>query len=598
MVLKNVIKVNSYQDSVFLMSLANQARGLPGIQEVSAMMGTPQNRELLRHAGLLTSEGEAARPDDMIIALRAANEQDVDQALAQIQKWLDRRQAPQPAGEIGPPHTLGSALERMPGANVVLISLPGQYVRWEAQKALDEGRHVMIFSDNVSLRDEVELKAQAEQRGLLVMGPDCGTAILGGKALGFGNVVRRGTIGIVGASGTGIQEVSSLLDRMGHGVSHAIGLGGRDLSEEVQGASALKAIEILQADPQTESIVFVSKPPAPEVCLHIIEVLARSSKPCAVCFQGQVAGVKIPKSVLASPLLEGVAFQAMGFSGKLDQALTKIDGHIRQAGSLAEEEWSRLAEHQRFVRGLFSGGSLCAEAGVVLAGLTSDLFSNIHLPGVSPLKESAVSRAHTLIDLGADEFTVGVPHPMIDFTVRNQRLIQEAQDRQTAVILLDIVLGFGAHSDPAGAILPAILEGKRSAQKHGGYLSCVASICGTRGDPQDFDKQREKLVRNGVVVMPSMAQASRFAMAVARRNLGKWSWPEKADSMVAAEKPAEGQKSPSVRNLLDVPLQVINMGLPSFAESLNRQEVAVLHVDWRPPAGGDPRLLEVLRKLR
>jgi FdrA protein len=269
--------------------------------------------------------------------------------------------------------------------------------------------------------------------------------------------------------------------------------------------------------------------------------------------------------------------------------------------SRARQEWSRLAEEQRYVRGLFSGGSLCAETAVVLAENLPDLHCNIRMPGVSYLEEAASSRAHTLVDLGADEFTIGVPHPMIDFTVRNQRLIREAQDPQTAVVLLDIVLGYGAHSDPSGALLPAVLEGKRFIEQAGGYLCCVASICGTEGDPQSLEKQRERLEENGVVVLPTAAQAARFAALVARRGQGWdhiWVPPKYPDVSLPPDGPAKEKGSPSLAGLLGRPPKVINLGLPSFAESLTQQEVQVLHVDWRPPAGGDPRLLEVLRKLR
>ena len=601
MILKNVVRANSYVDSMFLMSLANRAQGLPGVPEVSAMMGTPQNKELLKRASLLTPEGEAAHPDDLIIALRAESEEVAQQALSQIQQWLAQRQPPKLAGEVSPPRTLGTALERMPAANLVLISLPGQYVRWEAQKALSRGRHVMVFSDHVSIEDEVELKAQAERSGLLVMGPDCGTAILGGKSLGFGNVVRHGAVGIVGASGTGIQEVSCLLHRQGLGVSQAIGVGSRDLSQQVKGASALRALMALEADPQTELVLFISKPPEPTVSAKILESLAHNRKPCVVCFLGEKDLLPPSGRLFFSPTLEGAALLAVALSPREFPAKIHLADEADVVLSRARREWFRLSEKQRYVRGLFSGGSLCAEAGVVLVDILPDLNCNLHLQGVSHLAEATSSRAHSLVDLGADEFTVGVPHPMIDFTVRNQRLIREAQDPQTAVVLLDIVLGYGAHPDPSGALLPAILEGKRLVEQRGGYLCCVASICGTDGDPQDVVKQKERLMENGVVVMPTAAQAARFAALVARRGQDVddiWVSLKPADISLPAEGLAKKRQSPILGDLLEGPPKVINLGLPSFAASLTQQEVQVLHVDWRPPAGGDPQLLDVLRKLR
>jgi FdrA protein len=601
MILKNVVMADSYADSVLLMSLANRAQGLPGVREVAAVMGTPQNKELLQRADLLTSEGETAHPDDLIIALRAQSEESAGQALSRIQQWLAQRQTPKPTGEVSPPRTLGTALERMPEANLVLISLPGQYVPWEAQKALNKGLNLMVFSDNVSVQDEVELKAQAERKGLLVMGPDCGTAILGGKALGFGNAIRQGAIGMVGASGTGIQEISSLLDQQGLGVSHAIGVGSRDLSQRVKGASTIRALTALEADPQTELIIFVSKPPDLIASTEVLNILAQSRKPCVVCFLGQKELSPSSGKLFFSPTLEGVVLLAAALSSRESPATVRFAAEADLVFSRARGEWSRLAEEQRYVRGLFSGGSLCAEAGVVLAEILADLHCNLQLPGVSHLEEATLSQAHSLVDLGADEFTIGVPHPMIDFTVRNQRLISEAQDPQTAVVLLDIVLGYGAHPDPSGALLPAILEGKRLAQKGGGYLSCVASICGTEGDHQDLEKQRERLEENGVVVMPTAAQAARFAALVARRGQGCDNiWVSLKPPAISHHVvgPVKRERLPTLGDLLGGPPRVINLGLPSFAESLAQQEVQVLHVDWRPPAGGDPQLLEVLRKLR
>jgi len=601
MVLRNVVKVNSYQDSVFLMSLANRAGKLPEVNDVSVMMATPQNKELLRRVDLLTPEGEGARPDDLLIALRAESEAGAQEALDQIQQWLAQQQVPKPVGEVSPPRTLGSALDRMPEANLVLISLPGQYVRWEAQKALEKGRHVMIFSDNVSIEDEVALKAQANRKDLLVMGPDCGTAILWGKSLGFGNVIRRGSIGLAGASGTGIQEVSSLLDRQGLGISQAIGVGSRDLTKEVKGTSTLQALQALEADSGTELVVFISKPPDEEASAQILKALTKGHKPCVACFLGHKGWSFPSERLFFSQTLEGAAVLAVALSQGSSSATITFAAETDLVLSKARWEWSRLGKGQCYVRGLFSGGSLCAEAGGILVELLPELCTNFHLPGVSHMEESSHSQGHSLVDLGADEFTLGVPHPMIDFTVRNRRLIQEAQDPETAVILLDIVLGYGAHSDPAGAVLPALLEGKKLVEERGGHLCCVASICGTEGDPQNLEKQREQLEKNGVVVMPTVAQAARFAALVARQGQDfdkVWLPVKLPDISPLARSPAKAKGSPTLGDLLEAPPRVINLGLSSFAQSLVQQEAQVVHVDWRPPAGGDPRLLEVLGKLR
>ena len=600
MILRTIVKPNRYADSVFLMSLASRAGQLEGIEEASALMGTPENKRLLAEADLLDAEGEKARPDDLIISLRADSEPSLQAAMELIEEWMAQRLTDIPSGEEQPPRTLDSALNRWPDAAVVLISVPGGYAFHEARTALRAGRHMMIFSDHVSVEDEVALKKQAAEAGLMVMGPDCGTALLDGKALGFGNVVRQGDIGIVGASGTGIQEVSTLLDRWGLGISQAIGLGSRDLSKAVGAAGALQAIKVLEADAWTEHIVFISKPPDHEVAEQVLKVLRGVAKPGVVCFQGGRKESTASAEILFSPTLEGTAVLVAALHLGKDRALAQLREDVGDDLERAKQEWSQLGEDQRYLRGLFSGGSLCAEAGLVLLDSFPDLLTNIHLPGATQLQDPTRSQAHSLVDLGADEFTVGVPHPMIDFTVRNRRLVQEAQDVETAVILFDVVLGYGAHPDPAGALLPAILEGRRLAEKRGQHLCYVASVCGAEGDPQGLEKQRQQLQEVGVKVMFSAAGAARFAAVVAGGGRGverTWSLTQLGDIASLPQKAVVGKGSMSGRQLFDLPLKVINLGLPAFAQALTDQEVPVLHVDWRPPAGGDAKLLDVLRKL-
>lgn len=599
MILKNRVSRNSYADSVFLMSLANRAGQLPGILEAAALMGTPENKDLLRDAGLLDATGEQARPDDLIIALRAEAREFLETAVEQIGEWMAQRLAVAPTGEEGPPRTLSSALDRLPEAGVVLISVPGRYVFGEARTALKAGRHVMIFSDHVPVEDEVTLKKMAAERGLMVMGPDCGTTVLGGGVLGFGNVVRRGTVGIAGASGTGIQEVCSVLDGFDEGITHAIGLGGRDLSEPVGAIGALQAIELLQADPQTDIIVFISKPPDPVTADKVLEALSGIGKPSVVCFQGLDGGQRrLPEDLFMTAYLEDAVLRVLQLKGRTGEAMSVFMKTVTGITSLAGREIALLQDGQRAIRGLFSGGSLCAEAGLILKFFLPELNTNIHLPGGRRLENVSVSRGDTLIDLGDDEFTAGVPHPMIDFTVRNRRIIQEAEDPETAVILFDIVLGYGAHPDPAGAILPAVLEARRIAEKRGAHLCCVASLCGTKGDPQDLEKQRRILEKNGIITLPSAALAARTAIHVALRGKEKIALPEMPDLSRSAGRTGHDPIPSPANDLLNTPLKVVNLGLPWFADSLQQQKVPVIQVDWRPPAGGDKRLLEILRKLQ
>ncbi len=599
MILKNIIRQNNYADSVFLMSLASRAGQLPGILEAAALMGTPENKNLLRDAGLLDAGGEKARPDDLIIALRAEAGESLQAAVDRIGEWMAQRLAAAPAGEERPPRTLGSALERLPGAGVVLISVPGRYVFGEARTALKAGRNVMIFSDHVPVDDEVALKKTAAERDLMVMGPDCGTTILGGRVLGFGNVIRRGTVGIAGASGTGIQEVCSLLDRFDEGISHAIGLGGRDLSAPVGAIGALQAIELLEADPGTDVIVFISKPPDRVTADKVLEALSGIGKPSVICFQGIDGSQRQrPGDFFMTACLEDAVLRVLQLKGRTGAVSDLFRKTVTAVTSLAGGEMTRLQDGQRAIRGLFSGGSLCAEAGVILKSFLPELNTNIHLPGGRRLEDVSVSRGDTLIDLGDDEFTAGVPHPMIDFTARNRRIIQEAEDPETAVILFDIVLGYGAHPDPAGAILPAVLEARRVAEKRADHLCFVASLCGTKGDPQDLEKQHRILQKNGIVVLPSAALAARTAVYVALRGEQPIAVPEMPHLSGATREPGRDPIRSAANDLLQAPLKVVNLGLSWFADALGQQKVPVIQVDWRPPAGGDTRLLEILRKLQ
>jgi len=601
MIIKTIVKPNRYADSVFLMSLASRAGRLEGVEEASALMGTPENKRLLSEAGLLDDEGEKARPDDLVIALRADSEQSLRAAVDRIDEWMAHQLTDIPAGEEQPPRTLDSALSRRPDAALVLISVPGQYASREARTALQGGRHVMIFSDHVSLEDEVVLKKLAAEQGLMVMGPDCGTAILGGRVLGFGNVMRPGRIGIAGASGTGIQEICSLLDRFDEGISHALGLGGRDLSESVGGLCSRQAIGLLADDPETDIICFVSKPPGPEVAAEILGALSILKKPSVACFLGGRVPESSPENVQVTTVLKDAVKWILqhrdlthqeGFARFEDDIAKRID-------QVADPQIGKLADEQRDIRGLFSGGSLCAEAGVALSRFLPKLSTNIGLPGCRLVEDVSVSRGHTLIDMGADEFTAGVPHPMIDFTARNRRIIQEAGDPRTAVILFDLVLGYGAHSDPAGAILPAVRRARRIAADRGGHLCCVASLCGTRGDPQELEKQRRLLAAEDVLVFSSTAHAAHCALRVALRGEAVGSAASRPWKLDWTAQPETAGDLPKTRDdLLQPPLKVINLGLSWFAEALTQQEVPVLQVDWRPPAGGDQRLLEVLRKLQ
>ncbi|MEO6208334.1 MAG: acyl-CoA synthetase FdrA [Candidatus Limnocylindrales bacterium] len=501
------IFVNSYRDSVELMQIAASIEGRDGIERAGLVMATPANRDVLAAAGLLTDAVGSAGPNDLVVAVAATDDETATAALDEAMARLTGGPGGDGAGEATATtaSTLAEAVTELEGANIVLIATPGAYASAEARKALKRGLHVFMFSDNVPVEDEIELKALARERGLLLMGPDCGTAILDGVPLGFANHVRRGTIGLAGASGTGLQQVTSLIDRFGAGVSQAIGVGGRDLDERVGGVMMIDAIERLAADPGTAVIVLISKPPAASVAERVMTAASKAGKPVvvnlldgdpkAVAEAGLTfAGTFEDAARLASALALGQPTPDTGPGTTRDDERNGHDSEAR-TGDLT----TGFAEGQRRIRGLYSGGSLAGEAKLLLkTGLGAE-----------------AAKAHEILDLGDDEYTVGRPHPMIDPRLRNEKIEATAADPTVAVILLDVVLGTGANPDPAGVLVPAIEAAQATATREGRRLVVVASVCGTDGDPQGLAAQERTLADAGVVLAPSNARAARIAASIA-----------------------------------------------------------------------------------
>jgi FdrA protein len=502
--LKNIIIKNRYVDSVMLMSISAKVKSAGGVAEVSAMMGTDANKELMAATNLLDDAGHAAAPMDIVIAVEAKDDEAIKTAADAVEALLSKRETATAPTEEAPPQSVARALEIRPASKLLFISLPGAYARREAEAALERGLHVMIFSDNVSIEDEIALKTKARDLGLIVMGPDCGTAIVNGVALGFANVVSRGPVGIVGASGTGIQEVSCIVSNMGYGITHAIGLGGRDLKEEVGGIGMLMGIDALDTDKDTKLIVLISKPPAPTVAAKILDRAKQCSKPVVVNFLKGDPAEAAKRGLAFSPTLEGAALMAVASLKGEKHTATGISSELQ---ARAKEAKDPLKPDQKYIRGLFSGGTLCDEALLILRDAIGDCYSNIPLKPELELKDPKKSTGNCLVDLGDDEFTKGRPHPMIDFTLRCERIVQEAGDPETAVILLDVVLGYGSHPDPASALVPAIEQ----ARAGGRSIAFVASITGTDGDPQNRSRQLAALERAGVLIAPTNAQAARLA---------------------------------------------------------------------------------------
>jgi len=490
-IIVNHVKTSFYLDSVALMRYSRSIAAIDGVEEAALMMGSPSNKEIMAEAGILGPDGEKATGRDLIIGIRTASQTAADKALKETMRLLDQPTKFQKEGAHWSFRTLSAAVKSAPGANLALISVPGEFAWVEAGRALREGLNVMIFSDNVPLAKEVELKEQARELELLVMGPDCGTAIINGVPVAFANKINRGDIGIIGASGTGIQEISCLISQSGGGVSHAIGVGGRDLFEEVGGISTLMALEALDADLDTRHIVLVSKPPSPTVAEKILERVRSSKKGFTICFVG-TSGIKMPPNAVFAPTLKAAAESALG--GR------SISTNFRKA-----ETAPRVDGQKKRVLGFFAGGTLCAEAQFLFQEAGEIVTSNVPILGASSVEEA--KSGHLFIDFGNDEYTRGRPHPMIDPEVRDQALAEGLKDPEVGIILVDLVLGYGAHSDPAGHLVTSLPNARANSPL------VVASVVGTDEDIQNRDSQVRSLEKAGILVAPSNADAAAFALA-------------------------------------------------------------------------------------
>ena len=504
------LKKNLYKDSVALMRIAQTVLANDGVERATLLMGTAANKAILASAGLSNADLEAAKPGDVMIVVEATTAAAVTTAITQIEDLLEgaRDAAGGQAAAVQAPRSIGAGCARLDDARLAQISVPGPYAAAEAMKALHRGLHVFLFSDNVPLEQERSIKILASKKGLLVMGPDCGTAIISGTPLGFANIVRPGDISLVGASGTGLQEVSCQIDALGRGIRHAIGTGSHDVSAEIGGSTMRQALELLAADAGTKVICIVSKPPAPAVAQRVLEKVAAFSKPVVVLFLGaDLRSATLPAHVVVvGTLLDAaVAAVALADGRSFEPASTGAD-----ESAAIESAIGSLAPGQRAVRGLYSGGTFCSEAKVLWAEM------GLH-PSAAESTQAVLGAGHLAVDLGDDMFTVGRPHPMIDPGMRVERFLQEARDPETALIVLDVVLGYAGHEDPAGALAPAIREARAASAKAGRDLIVVAFVCGTEADPQVLSKQSATLKEAGAWVLPSSTAAAHLAGRIGLR---------------------------------------------------------------------------------
>lgn len=505
---------DTYQDSVKLMRVANETRENFDVEEAVAMMGTQENREMLREMGSIDEATlTELQPDDLILAVADEDQNRARDALDWMEAEVRGTQERDDTEDTDerPAKSIYGALDRHPTANIELISVPSEYAAREAWKALHEDLHVHIFSDNVTLDHEQKLKAYGRDHDQLVMGPDCGTAIINGVPLGFANDVDDGTIGVVAAAGSGLQEVTSLIDRAGAGISQAIGTGGRDLSDEIGGTTMRQGLELLADDAATDVIVLISKPPDPRTQETLLEDVSDCSKPVVVEFVGSdpdpvTAAGGIPADSLADAARQAVTALpehtgSVSFGDDLDAFATPA------AAPEIIRDRANPGPERSAIRGLYSGGTLAGEAATRLESEIPDLTTNVGIGTTITDPRNPVGNA--VVDLGADTFTRGRPHPMIDSSIRDDQLTAALQSDDVLVVLMDVILGYAAHDDPATPVVE-ILEDERS----GDWPLVVASVVGTRGDPQDWEAQVSKLAEGGVIVCESNAGAVDLTAAI------------------------------------------------------------------------------------
>ena len=513
---KVMIEKNTYHDSVTLMSLSGKMNGIDGVEQAVVSMATEMNKDLLANIGLLTDEVKTATANDLIIALITDTDERAEEVLELIHTELTSKKAKKGRDSHQTVKTINSALNLMQRANMAIISVPGKYAAREASLALKRGLHVLLFSDNVSIEDEKILKEMARDSGLFVMGPDCGTAIINRTGLCFANKVSEGGIGLVAASGTGLQEVTVQIDRLGYGITQAIGTGGRDLHESIGGMMMLQGLKALENDENTKVITLISKPPAPSVQDKILAEVKQCQKPVVVCFlDGDADAIEAAGATFSPTLIE-----AARKSVQLLDPKAIIEKNIAEdVQRWIAEEKAKLANSQQDIRGLFCGGTLTAESLSILRSKGQSVKSNVAKREEEKLPDSTYSTGHILLDMGDDDFTKGKPHPMIEPSLRNDRILQEARDPKTAVLLLDFELGFGSHEDPVGVTLEALKLAKDEAAQAGRHLPIVTYICGTSKDKQNYQQQHKKLQSVGAFVADSNEMATRIASMLVQKEV-------------------------------------------------------------------------------
>ena len=579
--LKTVVKKGSYHDSVVLMLLTNHISAIEGVKKVSIMMATPANKDIFKQSGLDTEELMAATANDMVVVADIDDDALLNTIMDECEEFFKKQSAAN--GDKKGAESVKSwdkALQKMPEANLAVISIPGAYAALEADRALDEGLNVFMFSDNVTIEDEKKLKEKAHEKGLAVMGPDCGTGIIQGVPVAFTNNVTPGSIGIIGASGTGIQELTTIIDRLGEGVTNAIGIGGRDLNAAIGGITMMDMIDAMEDDDAVKVLVIVSKPPAKEVRDRISARLSNFRKPVVTLFVGEKPEYH-EENFYHAYTLDEAARLAVGLvrGQEVPEAVADVD-----ASTFFK------AEDGKTIKAYYSGGTLANEAAMLIKDAMGCKVPPEDIEGYMLQLDGNV-----VVDLGDDAYTQGKPHPMIDPAKRIECMQEAVDDETTGVVLLDIMLGYGSHADMAGSLLPTIVELKEKAEKAGRKVFFIATVCGTRRDFQGYDEAVNKLKEVGVIVCENNKLACRTAIRAIGRDFEEPAKEIRAKQVVACEKAAPSDK---LRELLSEKPRIINIGLKSFAEVVEQFGCEVVQYDWMPPADGNVKLIKTLNFLR
>lgn len=590
------IRKGEFRDSVVLMNASQRLREAEGVLDALVVMGTDSNKEVLRDLGLLTTGAEEATGNDLVVAMKTENPTIARSILGNLDSYFAQQGAVE-----HPKHypSLDSALEDVTGANLALISVPGEYAAGEARRALRRGLHTLLFSDNMSLEEEITLKRLATELGLLLMGPDCGVCNLGGAALALASIVGRGPIGIVGASGAGTQEVATLVERAGLGVSHAIGTGGRDLHEAVGALTMAGSLAALDSDASTDVIVLVGKAPSGSVTSKLCETIQGCGKAVVACFLGADPEPWVKSGAYFASSMDSAAQLAVALARREPTEVRTFDLPDAEVVGLADTLRATLQPGQKYLRGIFGAGTFVAQAQAIIGELMSPIHSNSPFAGGQRLEDVRESKGHCVLDLGDEALTRGRAHPVIDPLPYRLRILKEFQDPETAVLLLDVILGPALHPDPAEYIVTALREARDAS---GRSPVVVASVCGTHRDPQNAPAQEQKLRAAGVTVMPSSAQAARLAGLIlsqrpADEALAVLARREPFPQPVSRQPERGLTSSRRIAELLGGGLKVINVGVDVMARALRMQGVDVAEVSWSPPAGGDPRIARLLWRL-